>query len=256
MRLIINKKNNKKKTGIHFLAFCLLLPSTLALADQNRITISTGMYPTDYPPLSWKDGRKGIVQKTLEAISERSDFDFTEEYYPFNRIIYKVGNGSLDLQAWSSPQWREGVSGKVYFTEPFAEHCEIIVQLQGSKLEVNQPGDLQGKRLGVVQNYTFKTFEPYFQSGEVIRHNSRDEVHALKLLEKGRNDAALMDEMVARHLIKTRFAGLFVTGKTFDCVPVTFMFSKSAEKHGIKINRILQKLNSEGVIDQIIKMYR
>ncbi|WP_252178951.1 transporter substrate-binding domain-containing protein [Endozoicomonas sp. 4G] len=250
--------NNKKKYGLQLLIFCLLLPSALTLADEDRIAISTGLFPTNYPPLFWidgKDGKKGIVQKILEAVSQRSNYDFVEEYYPFNRIIYKVGNGSLDLEAWSSPQWRERVAEKVYFTEPFSEHCEVIVQLKYSDQGVSQPSDLRGKRLGVVQNYTYKTFEPYFQSGEVIRNNSKDELHVLKLLEKGRSDAALMDELVAQHLMKTRFTGLFATGKRFDCVPVTFMFSKSAEQHGKKINTILQELKAEGVIDQILEEY-
>ncbi|WP_257279826.1 MULTISPECIES: hypothetical protein [unclassified Endozoicomonas] len=38
-------------------------------------------------------------------------------------------------------------------------------------------------------------------------------MHVLKLLEKGRNDAALIDELVARHLIKTRFAGIICDRK-------------------------------------------
>lgn len=64
-----------------------------------------------------------------------------------------------------------------------------------------------------MQNGSYKTFEPYFQSGEVIRKNTRDKMHVLKLLEKGRNDAALIDELVARHLIKTRFAGIICDRK-------------------------------------------
>ncbi|WP_172806823.1 substrate-binding periplasmic protein [Endozoicomonas arenosclerae] len=238
------------------LASILLLASPFSQAQEERVTITTGFFPTDYPPLFWIDDKKGIVQKTLDAVSQRSHFDFREHYYPFNRIIHKVGNGSLDLEAWTSPQWRERVADKVYFTEPFSEHCEVIVQPKDSLLKINRPGDLQGKRLGVVQNYTFNTFEPFFQSGEVIRNNSKDEEHVLKLLEKGRNDAALMDELVARYLMKTRFKGEFKLGKTFDCVPITFMFSKSVEKHGKAINKILQELKSEGVIDQILEEYR
>ncbi|MGI9283305.1 MAG: substrate-binding periplasmic protein [Endozoicomonas sp.] len=247
---------NKKQIGLRFLAFGLFLSSTISLADKDRISVSTGMLPTDYPPLFWIDDKKGILQKILEAISQRSVYDFKEEYYPFNRIIYKVGNGSLDLEAWTSPLWRENISSKVYFTEPFTEHCEVIVQLKDNDLKVNHPKDLQGMRLGVVQNYTFKTFEPYFQSGDVIRNNSKDDIHVLRLLMKGRNNAALMSELVARYLMKTRYPELFVTGKKFDCVPITFMFSKSTEQQGKEINTILQKLKSEGVIDQILREYR
>ncbi|KEQ18869.1 substrate-binding periplasmic protein [Endozoicomonas numazuensis] len=246
----------KEKICQQLLALCLLFPGISSFADKDRLSISAGLLPSDYPPLFWIDDKKGIVQKILEAISQRSSYDFKEEYYPFNRIIYKVGNDSLDLEAWTSPQWRESIAKNVYFTAPFTEHCEVIVQLKDSDLEVNHPSDLRGKRLGVVQNYTFKTFEPFFETGEVIRNNSKDEMHVLRLLMKGRNNAALMDELVARYLMKTRFPGTFKTGKTFDCVPIAFMFSKSAEKQGKEINSILQKLKSEGIIDQIMKEYR
>ncbi|WP_257279825.1 MULTISPECIES: hypothetical protein [unclassified Endozoicomonas] len=98
------------------------------MADKNKISISTGLFPTNYPPLFRIDNKKGIVQKTLEAISQRSAYDFKEEYYPFNRLIYMVGNGSLDLEAPSYPQWRDRVSGKV----SSCEHGEVIVQLSES----------------------------------------------------------------------------------------------------------------------------
>jgi ABC-type amino acid transport substrate-binding protein len=73
---------------------------------------------------------------------------------------------------------------------------------------------------------------------------------------RGRNDAALMDELVARYLIKTRFLDTFKIGKQFDCVPIVFMFSKNAARKGKEINKILQDMKTEGIIDNILEEYR
>ncbi len=100
----------------------LAASSTFSIAKKldpslSTETITVGFFPEDYPPLYWHQGKKGIIQQTLDLISERSRFRFEPKHYPFNRLIKNVGNGSLDLEAWTSPAWRQAIKDKVYFTE-------------------------------------------------------------------------------------------------------------------------------------------
>lgn len=245
----------KKLSAFLLTIFALTAPLAHS-QNEETITINYGLFPDDYPPLFQHNGSQGIIQLTLEAISERSRFRFEPKLYPFNRLIQMVGAGELDLEAWTSSAWRSSLKGKVYFTDPVTEHCEVIILTVSSNLQVNTPEDLIGKRLGVVQDFTFMSFQKFFDNQQIKRVDSSNEERVLNLLKHGRSDAVLMDALIAQYLMKTAYSGIFKTGKHFDCVPVSFMFSKKSEAYGREINQILQKMKQEGVIERILKKFR
>lgn len=244
------------------ITLCLL--SNHALSDQSqpstrddppRETLQVGVFPDDYPPLYWHDERQGIVERLLKKISSVSRFDFSYTRAPFNRLIHKVATGRIDLETWTSEAWRSRVSSQVYFTAPYAEHCEILVYRRNNVFPVTSPSDLHGKRLGVVKGFTFNSFTKLFASKVIYRINSSNEERVLNLLLHGRTDAALMDQLIASYLFRTTYPNQFQKGNQFDCVPVSFMFSKKKIKQGIKISKILQQLKKEGFIDRLMNEF-
>ncbi len=208
-------------------------------------------FPEDYPPLFWHDEREGIIEQTLAAISERSHFLFERKLYPFNRLIQHVAEGKLDLEAWTSPAWRQSVKDKVYFTEPFTRHCEIMVFLKDKPFHVESPKDLIGKKVGTVQGFTFPSYTDYFDSNKIQRISGNDEEGVLHMLKHGRSELAFMDELAANYLLKQKQFNSFESKNHFDCVPITFMFNKEKETTGKKINEILLNLKQEGIIEKI-----
>ena len=233
----------------------LLLSSHLfssQIQPAQRETLLVGVFPEDYPPLYWHDERKGIIEKLLDKISSTSRFDFTFERAPFNRLIHKVATSRIDIEPWTSEAWRSRVASKVYFTTPYARHCEVLVYNKDNIFSVNTAADLTGKRLGVVKGYTFNSFTELFSNKSIYRVNSSSEERVLNLLSHRRTDVALIDQLIAAHLFKTKYPNQFVTGNQFDCVPVSFMLSKTKIKQAIEISEILQKLKKEGFIDQLL----
>ena len=236
----------------------ILLSSSLTQAQKEppTKTIRVGLYPNDYPPLFWHSEKKGIIQLTLQAIEQVSHFQFEPRYYPFNRLIMKVEKGELDLEAWTSTAWRKHLQDSVYFTDPVAQHCEVMVFPISKQFEVNEKQTLFSKKVGTVQGFTYPSYQDLFSSQDVIRVDALDENHVLKMLSFGRTDLAFMDQLVALHLMKTQWHGQFEIGERFDCVPIVFMFSKNKTAEGQAINKILQELKAQGVIDRIINQFR
>ncbi len=239
------------------MATLLLTPFTAMAEPESKTTvISVGLFPNDYPPLFWHGEKKGIIQLTLQAIEEVSQFRFEPRFYPFNRLIMNVEKGELDLEAWTSTAWRGHLKDKVYFTKPVAQHCEIMVFPAEKSFSINKPEQLFAKKVGTVQNFTFPSYEPLFTSQKITRVDALDENHVLKMLSFGRTDLAFMDDLVAQHLIKTQWPDQFELGDRFDCVPIVFMFSKNKTVEGQAIDKILQNLKEKGTIDEIINQFR
>ncbi|WP_461535942.1 substrate-binding periplasmic protein [Spongorhabdus nitratireducens] len=239
-------------------SFCLVavLLSGLATAQQEKKVITVGLYPEDYPPLFWHQEKQGIIQLTLEAIERVSNYQFETQVYPFNRLIKKVADGELDLEAWTSPAWRQNVKDHVFFTSPITEHCEVMVFPKGKKIQVQSAPDLFGKKVGTVASFTFPSYQDHFESKKITRVDALDENHVFKMLSFGRTELAFMDALVAQHLMKSNWSKEFELGERFDCVPVAFMFSKDKAEDGREINKILQQLKQQGKIEEILDRFR
>ncbi|WP_066013102.1 substrate-binding periplasmic protein [Endozoicomonas atrinae] len=245
-----------KKTIAVLLCNTLFSVTFVHAHKTNEEIIRVGLLPEDYPPLFWVNENKGIVKDILNAVSENSRFEFEYFYYPFNRLISKVISNELDVETWTSAAWRKKYKQHTYFTKPIAKHCEVTVFRKGESFNTPSPGSMTGKRLGVVQNYTFPSFEPLFADRSIYRADAKNERGVLKMLAYMRTDLALMDRTIASYLLRHHFQNQFETGSVFDCVPITFMFHKNKEQQGKEIDKVLQKLKRDGVIEKIINMYQ
>ena len=105
------------------------------------------------------------------------------------------------------------------FTEPFTQHCEVMIFLKNKSLKIDNPKQLIGKKVGTVQNFTFPSYSHYFSNNSIYRVSASNEKGVLNMLKYGRSDLAFMDEIVASHLIKTKYNNEFELKNTFDCVP-------------------------------------
>ncbi len=238
--------------------FALAISVALPIQAHSRkeVVIRVGLLQQDYPPLFWIEEDKGIVKDILKAVSENSRFRFEFSYYPFNRLINKVVSNELDMETWTSPVWRTKYKQHTYFTNPISEHCEVTVFRKGEAIKASSPAVFIGKRIGVVQNFTFPIFEPFFDEGSIHRADASNEQGVLKMLAHKRTDLALMDQTVFEHLASNDPQDIFEIGSLFDCVPVSFMLNINQEQHGKEIDTVLQKLKRKGIIDKIINNYQ
>ena len=160
------------------------------------------------------------------------------------------------MEPWTSPAWRESVKDKVYFTEPFTQHCETMVFKKGESYEVKKPNELMGKKVGTVQNFTYPSYKELFKNKSIHRVSGSNEHGVLRMLTHGRSDLAFMDKIAASFLIKREYANTLEMKNTFDCVPITFMFNKKNTAIGKEISDILQKLKSDNTIIRIKNKFR
>ncbi len=222
---------------------------------EDRI-LRVALLPDDHLPYySAMENRDGIVRELLELIRSRADISFESHYYPRNRLLKKLDTGDLDLMPWTSSHWHREKQN-VYFTRPFAEHCNVLLFRKGQSLPVYHPRDLYGQVVGTVRDYGYQELDDYFRTGLITRINLRNEQQVFDMLVKRRYDVAIAGETQARYLINHYYQDTIETGPTIDCVPVSMMFSAQKEASGKLVDRILQQLMTEGEIQRLLRIWR
>ena len=143
-------------------------------------------------------GDKSVVHSGLEkdwADALAHKMGRVPEFVPIpaKRVMAMAAQGGFDLQCFQSPSWY-GSSGKaVYerFPAPLLIIEERLVGLPTTKL-VHGPGELKGKRLGVVLGYRYPALDALFASNDVVREEAVNEVSLLQKQIKGRADYSIV----------------------------------------------------------------
>ncbi|WP_345196877.1 substrate-binding periplasmic protein [Kistimonas scapharcae] len=222
---------------------------------EDRI-LRVALLPDNHLPYySAMENQDGIVRELLELIRSRADISFEPHYYPRNRQLKKIDKGELDLVPWTSEQWHQEKQS-VYFTRPFAEHCNVLLFRKDQSQPVYHPRDLYGQVVGTVRDYSYQELDDYFRTGLITRINLRNELQVFDMLVKRRYDVAIAGETQARYLINHYYQDTIETGPTINCVPVSMMFSAQKEASGKLVDRILQQLMTEGEIQRLLRIWR
>ena len=236
-----------------------MLALGVAFSAQARVEdriLRVALLPDNHLPYySAMDNQAGIVRELLKLIRDRADVRFESHYYPRNRLLKKLDQGDLDLMPWTSEHWHKDKQN-VYFTRPFAEHCNVLLFRKDQGLPVYHPRDLYGQVVGTVRNYGYQGLDDYFRTGLITRISLRNEQQVFDMLQKRRYDVAIAGETQARYLINHYYQDIIETGPTLNCVPVSMMFSAQKVASGKLVDRILQQLMTEGEIQRLLRIWR
>lgn len=98
-----------------FVAFCLVPATAASPSAVSPPVLRIGTM--DLPPYGWIDeqGRKqGIIYEMEQEIGIRSGMPFTNEIYPFNRLLWMLKNGELDLISSQAHQRAQEAGDKLW----------------------------------------------------------------------------------------------------------------------------------------------
>lgn len=120
------------------------------------------------------------------------------------------------------------------------------------KNPVNSLSDLEGKKIGVQLKTTGDSYATDIKDAEVQRFNKgRDAVLALRA---GEVDAVMLDDAPAEVFVK-EFGDIRILEEAYADEEYGIAVNKENTELLQKINEALGKLQSEGVIDQIVKAW-
>lgn len=161
----------------------------------------------------------------------------------------------LEAQSWMARP------DKFFWSDPVIQMANVLYSPSGVPLEFEDLSSLEGKRIGCIKNYSYPGIEPLFAAGKAIRYDVNQDYLLLRLVKGGRVDAAIMDGMTARWIIRNSDefnpANFHVAKKPLTVNDLRFIFNKVEgwDRHLPEINRHIRQLRESGGIQRILSNY-
>ncbi|GLS92134.1 amino acid ABC transporter substrate-binding protein [Psychromonas marina] len=239
-------------TAIVFIA----LPFTqTSPAETLRVMLHTG----SFPPYFFEEGdqRTGTIKDIFTAISQETGDSIEYVRVPFKRALRLFENGEIDIEPMTNPIWRQNSSIQSVYSIPFTASEDVIIFQADKYIAVHSGDDLLGKRLGVVQGYSYPAYQAYFAAGRIKAAPFHDENKLIQLLIAKRLDQALINKDFAQYQIKNEnLTGQLKIGEPYSVLDMMIRFHPSKAHVLPRFNKALKKLLKSGSINNIYNRYR
>ncbi|MHB9796650.1 substrate-binding periplasmic protein [Pseudomonas sp. MT3] len=180
---------------LRLLLLLLCLVSAAPRADD-VLRVAADRWPP-YADIRLPDG--GVAVHLVRAALQRAGYASEYVEVPWPRVLHGVRGGEYDLvvDAWYSPE-REAFG---VFSESYLSNRVRLLKRRGSPITFAHLADLYPYRIAVVRGYSYS---PEFDSDPRLRRVPvLSFANAALMLQAGRVDLTLEDEITARH----QFAG-------------------------------------------------
>ncbi len=228
-----------------------------ALAADKTIRLATP--PGGFPPfIIVAPGQpiSGIMVDVLREIAAPQGYEIRATEAPKKRVEQMILEGQLDA-APRAMEW--GGDRRLFlFTDPVLRVRDLVFSRRQAPLRYRSPDDLLGKWVGTHLGYSYPLLSPYFDSKKIMREDAGTEKSMLLMLQAGRTDAVVMNEMVALWLIKTEnLQDQFTSSDTeLDGYEYRLMFGLRWSDFVAQFNRELARMKRDGRLERVISKYR
>jgi ABC-type amino acid transport substrate-binding protein len=152
---------------------------------------------TAWPPFTNRPLQPRFALDLVEDALRRINLTATTTIVSASEFTPALLSGRFDGSgaAWKDPE-RERV---LIFSQPYLENRLVLVGRHGADVSAKTPADLQGKRIAIVEGYSY---------GDTIGSagpawvRSRSEEDSITQLLKGAVDYTLMDELVVHYIVR------------------------------------------------------
>lgn len=226
----------------------------LAKIQKNgKLTIATS---PDFPPFESLNGDgkvEGIEIELLELICQELGVELDIQQMDFDSVLPGVQAGKFDMGV-SGISITEKRQKNVLFTDPYCLAAQAIVVVEGSS--ITSKADLQGKSVSVQTGTTAETFcnDNGYQVSSFQANND-----AQSALVQGKVDAWVIDDLTAADMVKAYNAEndskLVVLEEPMTTEPYALAMAFGSEDTIEEVNKILEKLLSDGTVAEIFQKY-
>ncbi|HSC25652.1 MAG TPA: transporter substrate-binding domain-containing protein [Vicinamibacterales bacterium] len=167
---------------------------SLALSGQ---TTHLRLVSTAWSPFTNEPGQPRFALDLVEAGLARIGLTTATTIVDAAQFTTALLSGKFDgsAAAWKDPEREKAL----LFSEPYLENRLILVARRGTSVSATRLTDLEGKRIAVVEGYSYG--EATEMSGPIFVR-SRSEEDSLRLLLDSNVDYTLMDELVVQYIVR------------------------------------------------------
>lgn len=218
---------------------------------KQRGTIQVGLEGT-YPPFNYQDesGKlTGFEVEFAEALAK--ELGVKPEFQPtkWDGILAALESKRLDVvinQVTISEERKK----KYDFSAPYTVSGIQVLTRKGQEGNFNEPGDLKGKKVGVVLGTNYEQWLKDNVPGADIRTYD-DDASRNQDVRVGRLDAILGDRLAAFELIAKTGDTLAVAGKPFAPQEAGIALRKGNPELLAAIDKAIAKLRADGTLEKL-----
>jgi len=235
---------------------CLLLLSVCRFGFADTFVVA--LYESGSPPLFFEksSSKTGIYKDVLTLIGSITGDQFEYKYYPARRAMRIFETAGYDIEPGINPAWREAAEIQGLYTVPFSKANDVIVFRKNETKKSSKPEDLAGERVGTINGFVYPYFSSAFNSGLVLREDTRTELQLMAMLSRKRLDQILIRKDTAEYRITTdpQFNNLEI-GPVIGFVPIMFRFHPDKTDAIERFNKAIERLKDRREIEQIYNRY-
>lgn len=228
-------------------------------ADLKKIVLATSPY-APYIIFNRKTNHvEGIDIDILREIFSRNGLELVSYITPWDTALRMIKEGACDMiPNISRDAEREktmNFSASYRNEESFGFYVRSGAGLHLSRLE-----DLRGKRVGIIQGYTY--FPAFDRDAAIRKEPSLNEETLFKRLLKGQVDAVIMDRYSGDYHLNSRLkgqglerSGYVETVRRENVSNMAFTKARDLSAVIALFNGSFQELQKDGTVDRIVKKY-
>ena len=209
-----------------------------------------------FPPFESKDGNGNVVGVDAEiakAIADELGVELVVEDMEFDSLPAALKSGKIDIIGAGYTENDERLQ-EMDFSSKYFTAKQIVVVKKGNKA-ITDKDSLAGKKIGVQTGTTGDTqCASKIEGAEVSRYDSMQ--MACEDVKNGKLDCVIGDNLTIGFILNKMDGELeIVEGVSYEDEEYGFAVKKGDTELNEVVNKVIEKLKSEGQIDQWVNKY-
>ena len=174
------------------LLFIFILCSLTGHTQTTELKLGSDIWP----PFTNVDTEKSFAMDLVKEALSRINIQSSTKIISFDDVISAIDGGELDGSAalWINTEREQ----KYIFSNPYLHNQLILVGRKGSLVKDISIADLDGKRIGIVENYAYGAAE---NPNAIVVEGKSDQKNLERLLSK-QIDYMLVDDLLIQYMLK------------------------------------------------------
>lgn len=209
-----------------------------------------------FPPFESKDGNGNVVGVDAEiakAVADELGVELVVEDMEFDSLPAALKSGKIDIIGAGYTENDERLQ-EMDFSSKYFTAKQIVVVKKGNKA-ITDKDSLAGKKIGVQTGTTGDTqCASKIEGAEVSRYDSMQ--LACEDVKNGKLDCVIGDNLTIGFILNKMDGELeIVEGVSYEDEEYGFAVKKGDTELNEVVNKVIEKLKSEGQIDQWVNKY-
>lgn len=221
----------------------------------NDKELKVGVSP-DYKPFDYKENNQltGFDIDLVEEIAKRQGIKIKWVQISFDGLIPALKSGKIDMIA-SGMSSSEDRKKHVDFTVDYYDANKDSYLKLKENTSINDKNDLENKKIGVQLGSIQENTAKNIKNSKIVPNE--DIGVAILSLKKGKLDAVIIDEDVAKGFLKENSdLVVFLQEDNHNASGFSFAFDKNKNKDLIeKFNQTIKDIKTDGTYKKIVSKY-